>query len=228
MDGDQRVGRHRADALRERFLDVLAPRGRPEHSRGSAQLGRFFDQMDRNALTGEFEGGAHPGKPCPDHQGRGDHGEPGLVKGRELGDLGHGHAHLVHGPSRGRLGVGGVDPRALVADVGHLQEVLVQPGGLQRFPEERLVRPGCAGGDNDPVQPVLVDEAAQAALGVLGAGEEGVVHMDHVRKGLGRLGNGAHVDHPGDVDPAGADEDADARRLPEHVPCRGHGFLAGE
>ena len=52
-------------------------------------------------------------------------------------------------------GVLGVHPRALVADVDHLEQVGVEADPGQGLAEDRLVGPRRAGGDHDPVELVL-------------------------------------------------------------------------
>jgi hypothetical protein len=44
-----------------------------------------------------------------------------------------------------------VDPGILVADIGHLKQIFIKAAVLQGLLEERLVRAGRAGGDNDSV-----------------------------------------------------------------------------
>ena len=110
-----------------------------------------------------------------------------------------------------------VHPGALVADVGHLEEVLVETRLPDRLLEQGLVGPRRAGGDDHPVQAVLLDRLLDLLLGILRAGVEIFVHVHHVGKRAGVLLHAGDVDDPADVDPAVADEDADPGRLPRHV-----------
>ena len=50
-----------------------------------------------------------------------------------------------------------MNPGALVADVGHLEHVLVQAGGADGVLKERLVREGSTTGDDDPIQLQFLD-----------------------------------------------------------------------
>jgi hypothetical protein len=64
-----------------------------------------------------------------------------------------------------------MDPGALVPDVGHLQEVLIEAAAPEGLLEEGLMGPGRTSGDNDPVQFLFLNHFLQLLLGVLGAGE---------------------------------------------------------
>ena len=85
---------------------------------------------------------------------------------------GHRHAHQVLGFFRGLLGLLHVHPGILVADIGHLKEVLVQPGIDHGLPEQGLVGDGRAGRHHHPVELLFFDDLGHVHLGVLGAGEE--------------------------------------------------------
>ena len=66
-----------------------------------------------------------------------------------------GHAHEVHGFPGRAFGLAGMHPGVLVADVGHFEEVLVEPGGLESLSEQGLMGSGRTGGHDDAVQPLL-------------------------------------------------------------------------
>ena len=82
-----------------------------------------------------------------------------------------------------------VHPRALVADVGHGEEVLVQPALAQRLLEEDLVRARRAGGHDQPVEPVLLDHVLDVLLVGVGAGVEAGLGVADVGQLGGLLGH---------------------------------------
>ena len=102
----------------------------------AAQEVLFLHQGHVVALAGQAQGGLHAGHPAADHQtGLGD-GQVEFLQRRLQGHGGHGHAHLVFGPLGGRFRFVLVHPGALVPDVGHLKEVLVEAGFLDGLLEE--------------------------------------------------------------------------------------------
>ena len=111
------------------------------------------------------------------------HGD--IVQGPEQPGLGHRHVHQVLTLPGGQLRLVLVDPGALVADVGHLEQILVETGGAQHFLEDGLVGGGAAGRHHHPVQVVFPDLLHHLGLGVLGAGEEVGLGVLHVGKALG-------------------------------------------
>ena len=113
-----------------------------------------------------------------------------------------------------------VHPGALVADVGHLEEVLVEAGVAQHVLEDGLVGGGTAGRHHHPVEIMLLDHLHHLGLGVLGAGEEVGLGVLHVGDVLGVFHDGRDIGHPADVEAAVADKDPDPGRLVQHVLFR--------
>ena len=48
-------------------------------------------------------------------------------------------------------------------------------------------------------------------LGVLGAAEQILLGVDHIRQGSGKLDHGGHIHKPGDIGTAAAHKNTDAR-----------------
>jgi hypothetical protein len=78
-----------------------------------------------------------------------------------------------------------------------------------------------AGSHHHPVEPVLLDHLPHGLQRVGGAAEGVVVGIGHPRQSPGIVAHLLHVHHPGDVDPAVADEDADAGLLLGNIPFLG-------
>ena len=74
-----------------------------------------------------------------------------------------------------------------------------------------------------PAQLFLLDDLGDGLLGVLGAGVEVVRGEFDVRQRFRIFGHRGHIHDTGDVDPAAADEDPDARALVDHIGF-GHEF----
>ena len=196
--------------------------GLGEHRHVPAQGGLALHQHHLVAGVGDVEGRLDAGDAAADDQRPlghrdGDVGElVGLLHPR------HHHLHDVDGLGR-RLGAVLVHPGAVLADVGHLAQVGVEPRGLGGVAEGLLVHARRAGGHHDPVEPVFGDRLLEQALPGVGAhvlvvGGEG---------DAGQLGGGRrhlfHIDGAGDVLPAVTDKNTDSGHIV--FPCRGE-FLA--
>ncbi len=177
-----------------------------------------LDQGDVIILIGQVEGSRHACHTSADHQCSVDKTLVLRVEWLQAARAGHGHARQFSRLLCSSIRPFGVYPRVLVADVGHLKQVGVQPGLPDGVPKDRLVRARRARRYDDPVQALLLDPFLNQLQRVGGAGVHRVFGMDHVRKCAGILGDIFHVDDPGDIAAATADEHADAGLL-----FRGHG-----
>jgi hypothetical protein len=74
-----------------------------------------------------------------------------------------------------------MDPGALIADVGHFEEITVEPCLADCVLEQRLMGSRGAGSDDHPIQPMLVDDLLHLLLSILGAGIEVILHVDDIR-----------------------------------------------
>ena len=103
-----------------------------------------------------------------------------------------------------------VHPAALVPDVGHLEEVLVQARLPEGSPEEGLMGPRGAAGDHYPVEVVFKDLLSYIVLGVLAACVEVLLGVDYTGQCHGVLHDLIDAYDAPDVDAAVADEHPDA------------------
>ena len=113
-------------------------------------------------------------------------GSENSSSGSSLAGARHRHAHDVLGLLGGLLLLLGVDPGAVLADVRHVEEVLVDARFAQRVAEQRLVRPRRAGGDHHAVQALVADGVGDRLGGVGGAGEQALLDVNHVAPGSWR------------------------------------------
>ena len=84
--------------------------------------------MHRDALLGQGQRGVHAGHPAADDEAGPLHRRLGHVERFQRGRPGHGHPYQVLGLFRSHVPLVGMDPGALVADVGHLEQILVNAG----------------------------------------------------------------------------------------------------
>ena len=113
-----------------------------------------------------------------------------------------------------------VDPGALVADVGHLEEIGIESSLGHGVAEKRLVGSRSAGGDHHPIQTVFGDLLLDPVLGVVGAGIKIVLRIHDVGQGFRIFHDVRDIDHSGDVGPAVTDKDSDARLFSLYISFR--------
>ena len=109
------------------------------------------------SLARQTQGGLHPGEAAADDEGPVRYPHRRFVEGADEARLGNHHAEQILRLCRGLPGELHVHPGALIADVGHLEEVLVETRLADRLLEQRLVGPRRAGGDDHPVEAMLLD-----------------------------------------------------------------------
>ena len=97
----------------------------------------------------------------------------------------------------------------MLADVGHVDVVLVHARFAQGVAKQRLERARRAGGDHHPVQPLVADGVRDRLGGIGGAGKQGIFDVDHARQAQGVLGDIGHIDDAADVGTAATDKDTD-------------------
>ena len=106
-----------------------------------------------------------------------------------------------------------MDPGAVLADVGHLQQVRIQTGVLAGPAEGLLVQVRRAGGHDDAREALLLDVLFDQALAQRRAHELVVAGDGHVLDVLARPARDLfHVDRAGDVAAAMTDVNADFLR----------------
>ena len=104
-------------------------------------------------------------------------------------------------------------PRALVTNIGHLEEIGIEPCVPHGFPEQRFVSPGCAGCNNHPVKIVFLYGLLDAFLSIDGACVEVVLSVHHMGQGLYIFPHLRHVDHSTDITAAMTYKNAYSRLL---------------
>ena len=186
----------------------------------TAQPLRPLDQMHREALVGQRQRRRHPRHTTADDQHRLLHRHLSLVQRLQSQCLRHRHPHQVFGLLRRRFPVVGMDPRALIANVGHLEHTRVQPRLADTVLKQRLVGQRRTGGDHDPVEPQFPRLLRDVLDRILRTGVQVVLGVHYPRQARRVLRHRRHVEEAADVGPAMADENADARFLRAHVPLR--------
>ena len=192
----------------QRVIDVL---------QFSTQLIFPFHQIGLEPGLGQSQSGGHPGQPTADDQATRSDGleEPG--QRRKAARSGHRHPHQIHSLFRGSVRFVHVHPGALIANIGHLEQVAVQPGLLKGLLEQRFVRARRTGRDNDPVQAMRLDLLSDPVLGILRARVHVRFRIHHVGQGHRIVCHVGRSHHAADVEPTGADKHAHARRLAPDV-----------
>jgi hypothetical protein len=118
-----------------------------------------------------------------------------------------------------------VNPGALIPDIGHLEEILIETHFPNRFLEHGFMGSRRAGGNENPVQLMFLDGFLDLLLGILGTGVKVFVDVDNPFKRLGILFHLGNLDDPSDIDPAVADKDTDPWLLTLDIELGGIFFL---
>ena len=186
--------------------------------------------MDLIALLGDLEGGGHARDATADDQSAMSDGQ-WLTMERPIVD--HpvdGHTYQILGLLGGLLRLVHVNPGTLVADIGQIKEIGIQPHLVYRLLEKRLVGARGTRGHNHAIDAVLLYNLLHRFLGILGAGEHVAPGIDDVRQSLGILTDCFHVDGAGDVDTTVANKDTNPWRVARNVDlgrvllCLGQGI----
>ncbi len=149
-------------------------------AQGAAQLAVAFHKIHREALIGQGQGRFHAGSATADDQ------RAALDRNFTIGQrMQHGssrrrHADQVLGLARGGVPVMGMHPGALVADVGHIEQVRIQAGRAQAVAEYRLMGQRRTAGDDHAVGAQLSHLLGDSRHAVLGTGIERVFGMNDV------------------------------------------------
>ena len=120
---DTVVGRHTSNQIAQKSLRIAAQGIVENLPCPAAQFGLPLNQVNLVALVGQVEGGCHPGHPAAHDQCLVVELLRLGVQRKEQPRAGGGHAHQVFGLAGGSFGFAAVHPTALIADVGHLEEV---------------------------------------------------------------------------------------------------------
>ena len=179
----------------------------------AAQLSLFFDQVNGETLVSQAQRRGHARQAAAQNQRcLRDRLLSGFQR-LEAPRAAHGHVHEIDGLFRGGDGIVAMDPRALIADVGHREQVGIESRVAQGFLEENLVRARRTRSHHQAVQLVLADHVLDVLLVGIRAGVQarlGVRHARHLARTFRHL---IHVHHGRDVVAAVADEHAHARLL---------------
>src|SRR5665811_1916571 len=141
-----------------------------------------------------------------------------LFQGLQLAHAGYRHPHNVLCLLRGLLLLTRVNPRAVLPDVRHVEEVLVDPAFPESIPEQGLMGPGGAGADNHAIQPLVADGVRYLLGGVSRTYEETLFGMFHVVQRQSVVNRFGYIHHPADIRTAVAHEYTNPRLLFSDVP----------
>ena len=199
-------------------LDIQSFEGVVDPARHAAQVGILFHQIDLESLLGHVQGAGHPGHASAYDQDLLVHRQFDFLQRLQQGGSGDRHAHDVLRLRGGFILLAGVHPGAVLPDVRHVEEVLIDSAFPHRVPEQGLVGPRRAGGDHHAVEPLVADDV-RYLLGIVGgAGEQAFLGVNDVVQPGGVFDHGGNVDHPADIRAAVAHENAHLGFLFRNIP----------
>ncbi len=111
-----------------------------------------------------------------------------------------------------------VHPAALVPDVGHFEEIAVQSGILQGSLKSRFMGSGRTRGDHHPVEVMLNYFLFDFLLGILGAGIQIVLSINHMIQSAGIIPHDGDIYNSPDIYPTVADKYPDPGFLLTYIP----------
>jgi len=146
----------------------------------AAKLCLPFHQDHFHPHVRQRPGGRQPGHPAandyrPAHQGRLD-----VLRRFEEPGLGHRHPDQVFGLHHGQVPILRVNPGTLIPDVGHLEQILIQPRLGARALEERHMGARRTGRHHDAGEPMFLDGIHDLGNARFGTGIEVVLGKNHV------------------------------------------------
>ncbi len=174
----------------------------------AADRGLALDHGDLIASVGNVERGLDARHAAANHQCSPRHRNGDRLQGVIVANLGHCHANQLDGLGRGLLPVV-MHPRAMLADIGHFDQIGVQALHRGRFAEGPQVHVGRAGSHNDAGQAFLGDLPPHQRLAGIGAHIFVGDRADDARRGADLGRRLLHVDVAGDVIAAPTNKDAD-------------------
>ena len=202
-------------------LRVCVTEGADENiSQVAAQFVFLFNQMHGEALFSQQVRGSHTSRAAADDQ-------RGALDRHFNGVLGFKQSRARRRRPNQIPGFGGrrhlivrVNPRTLIADVCHLEQIRVQSSHADAVLEKGLVRERRATRHHHAVQAMLQHLLGDVLDAVLRAGVQVRLGVRHIRQRRGVFRDRRHIHKTADVRSARADEDADARRLSADIPFR--------
>jgi hypothetical protein len=178
---------------------VIGGKGLVELGHDPADRGFFFHQIDAVAHIGEFQGGKDPGNSTTDDQSGFFHRDVFVFEGLEKAGLGNGTLHDFLGLGGRTLLVMGVHPTILVADIGHLEQVFIEPFTFQYLAKDGLVRPGRTGRHHHLVNHPVLDILADDFLSGIGTHEQILSRHSDIRQGFGMFADLFNIDDAADI-----------------------------
>ena len=175
----------------------------------AAQVSLPFHQHHRVSGGGDIERGLHPGHPAADDQHSLCQRQAKRLQFTVPDDSLHQRLDYLERLFGRQFRLLLVHPGALLADVGDLAAVGVQPDRGGCAPERLFVHGGGAGRDDHAVQIVFLDAISEQLLPRLGAHVAVVFGVDDIGVLADLFGYPFHVYRAGDVDSAVTDEYSD-------------------
>lgn len=159
----------------------------------------FFNQVDMLARVRDAQCRLDPGNPGTNHQGRLlDSGMPGLDRGMPGNPVNGGRDQFFGFLSR-QSGISLMDPGDMLADIGHLEKVGVQPGIGTGFSECRFMHKGGTRSYNYPVEKMLLNVLLDDRLSGVRAHIGVCAGKNYIWEFLGMRGDLLDVDDASDV-----------------------------
>ena len=201
-------------------LNVHALQGMVEIARHSTQLWLLLHQVNLESLSCQTQRAGHSGDTAANHQTGLVDRQFKLFQWLQARRSRHRHTDDFFGFPGRPGGLFGMHPGAMLTDVGHLEEVLVNAAFAAGVAEKRLMGSGCACRNHHPVEAFFPDRICYFLGIVRGTGKNAFLRMNHIVQGRGVLDNRRHIHDPSDIRAAMAYENADFRLFTGFITFR--------
>ena len=194
-------------------LNTHAIQGVMDSSGHAAQIGSLLDQINFKALCGHVQGAGHACQATADHQGDLVDRQFKLLQGLQMRGARYRHADDILGLLGGILLVFRMHPGTVLADIGKLEEILIDARFPAGIAEQRLMGARRTGRQHHAVEPFVFDLIGDL-LGIFGrAGEQIFPRPGNILQGCSIFDYLWNIHHPADIGAAVAHHHPDLELL---------------
>ena len=201
-------------------LNIHSLQGGVNPSRHSPQFLIFFYQMNFMSLVCYGERTGHAGDAAAHYQCRLVYRQIKFLQWLQIAGSCYRHADDILCLPGGLFLFLGMDPGAVLPDIGHFTVILIKTRLTKGVTEQRFKCPGGAGGDNHSIEPFFLCRFGYFLGGIRSTGKQLFLSIDNIGQGQGIIHRGRNIHYSSDIRPTMAHKDAYLWLLPGDIPFR--------
>ncbi len=159
-------------------LNIKPFKGERNLSGNSSQFRFLFQQEDLESLVGETQGAGHPCHASAHHQRPLINRQLKFLQWLKPGGPGHSHPDGILCLLGGHLFFPGMDPGAVLPDIGHLKIIWIDSPFTKCISKQGFMGSGSAGRNDYTIQSFLLNRFRNLFGRVSGAGKESFLRVD--------------------------------------------------